>query len=370
MLAVCLSIAFYIGFPTQASDLTEKAETAETTEIPETTESLSVDEVWFTNDKLHITVADKDTGVSKTLELNLSEYAKSSDEIVSVQAVDNSGNKSNVLQFKNPYYKPETVSEKADATSEDDADSDTGNKTEKTESTETPTSNEESATESADSDGANPFTPEGAGKVVDNATEKDGKEFFSITTEDGNTFYLIVDRQRATDNVYLLNAVTENDLSSLAKPGDGTAAGAVPTPPAAVAPQPEITPAPDSEPETKPEPEAPPVTEKPAEKNGVLISITVIAIVLGGLGYYFIVIQNKNSDEDSDEDFDEDSDENSDESDDTDENDDENYDENYDELEEADDDDYDSYDNDNDDNYNNNNDKDGYDDNDGEGDYE
>jgi hypothetical protein len=32
----------------------------------------------------------------------------------------------------------------------------------------------------------NPFTPDGAGTVLDNATDGDGKEFFSIESADGN----------------------------------------------------------------------------------------------------------------------------------------------------------------------------------------
>jgi len=63
----------------------------------------------------------------------------------------------------------------------------------------------------------NPFTPSGTGTVADNATDGDGKEFFTIMTPDENTFYLVIDRQRGTENVYLLNAVTEADLLSLAK---------------------------------------------------------------------------------------------------------------------------------------------------------
>ena len=54
-----------------------------------------------------------------------------------------------------------------------------------------------------------PFTPDGTGTVVDNATDEDGKEFFTITTPSENIFYLVIDRQRTENNVYFLNAVTE-----------------------------------------------------------------------------------------------------------------------------------------------------------------
>ena len=56
---------------------------------------------------------------------------------------------------------------------------------------------------------SNPFTPNGTGTVVDNATDEDGKEFYTIQTADENVFYLVIDKQRGTENVYFLNAVTK-----------------------------------------------------------------------------------------------------------------------------------------------------------------
>ena len=58
-----------------------------------------------------------------------------------------------------------------------------------------------------------PFTTDGTGTVVDNATDEDGKEFFTITTPSENVFYLVIDRQRTENNVYFLNAVTEKDTA-------------------------------------------------------------------------------------------------------------------------------------------------------------
>ena len=64
----------------------------------------------------------------------------------------------------------------------------------------------------------NPFTPEGTGTVVDNATDGDGKEFFTITTPNENIFYLVIDRQRSGENVYFLNAVTDVDAPGIVVP--------------------------------------------------------------------------------------------------------------------------------------------------------
>lgn len=60
-----------------------------------------------------------------------------------------------------------------------------------------------------------PFTPGGQATVVDEATGEDGKLFYTFSTPEGNVFYLVIDSQREEDNVYFLNAVTEQDLLAL-----------------------------------------------------------------------------------------------------------------------------------------------------------
>ena len=64
-----------------------------------------------------------------------------------------------------------------------------------------------------------PFTPDGTGTVVDNATDEDGKEFYTITTADESVFYLVIDKQKTSENVYFLNTVTTDDLLPLAEQG-------------------------------------------------------------------------------------------------------------------------------------------------------
>ena len=75
----------------------------------------------------------------------------------------------------------------------------------------------EETTEPEETAEPNPFTPNGTGTVLDNATSEDEKEFYTIVTEDENVFYLVIDKQRDTENVYFLNAVTESDLMALAE---------------------------------------------------------------------------------------------------------------------------------------------------------
>ena len=123
----------------------------------------------------------------------------------------------------------------------------------------------------------NPFTPDGTGTVVDNATDQDGKEFFTIMAADESVFYLVIDRQRETENVYFLNAVTVADLMALAEP----------SPEAVPEPLPEPEPEPTTEPE-EPEPEP----EKSGGAGTLLLVLAVLAIG-GGAGWYFKIYRPK-----------------------------------------------------------------------------
>ena len=129
----------------------------------------------------------------------------------------------------------------------------------------------------------NPFTPAGTGTVIDNATDEDGKEFFTIMTPDENVFYLVIDRQREAENVYFLNAVTEKDLLALAEQSEETDENA------SVIPEtPTVTPSPEPEPTPEPTPE-------PEQGGGMGMMIFVVAVVLigGGAGYYFKIYRPK-----------------------------------------------------------------------------
>ena len=132
----------------------------------------------------------------------------------------------------------------------------------------------------------NPFTPEGTGTVVDNATDGDGKEFFTIMAADESVFYLVIDRQRETENVYFLNAVTVADLMALAEPS-----------PEAL---PEPLPEPEPEPATEPEPEP----EKSGGAGTLLLVLAVLALG-GGAGWYFKIYRPKQQAAAPGEDFDE-----------------------------------------------------------------
>ena len=55
----------------------------------------------------------------------------------------------------------------------------------------------------------------GQGSIVENTTDN-SKEFFTIMTENGATFYLVVDKNKTSENVYFLKSVDEVDLMKLA----------------------------------------------------------------------------------------------------------------------------------------------------------
>ena len=122
-----------------------------------------------------------------------------------------------------------------------------------------------------------PFTPDGMGTVVDNATDEDGKEFFTITTADEAVFYLVIDRQRSTENVYFLNAVTVSDLMALAEQDQEPEA-----------PPPVTEPDPEPEPDPAPEPEP----QKSGGAGMLLAALAVLALG-GGAGWYFKIYRPK-----------------------------------------------------------------------------
>jgi hypothetical protein len=272
---------------------TATAFAADTPEVAATptvtaTETLIVDDVWLTGDTLHIKVTDSTNGDNQTLELNLSDYAKPGDEFVTIQATDSTGRTSNAIQFKNPYYEPTTESEVGETSDSSGANANPANPTDVT--AEHNGAPSESSVSSGD--GAKPFTPDGAGSTIDNATSGDGKEFFTVETPDGNTFYLIVDRQRNSENVYLLNAVTEDDLSSLAKPGDGKPGSTTSAIETTATPTPIETLKPSAT------PEAPPAPAKSGGNTGLFGIIIVVLVVVGGAGYYFKIVRPKKAGDD------------------------------------------------------------------------
>ena len=159
--------------------------------------------------------------------------------------------------------------------------------------------------ESAVPDISKPFTPDGQATVVDLAYEGDGKMFYTFRTPAGNVFYLIIDRQRGTDNVYFLNAVTEYDLLALAESGKiapNVPESAIPTKP------PTTTANNNNGADENPGDPEKDVTPPPPKKsnNGLLIFLLIGAAVVGGVCYYIKIVRPKQQagmDDDEDDDI-------------------------------------------------------------------
>ena len=296
------------------------------------------------NDKLAVEASDDMSGVEAVYvddtrinslvngkgTVALKDYAGDGKE-VTVYAVDYSGNRSKEVKLDNPYYEepaqtqaassaaPQSSGGETQAAPSPSSNSASGNSESSqaaqipsTSQEETEASSESSATEdeteSAVPEGA--FTPEGTGTVLDSATEQeDDKQFYTITTADGNVFYLIIDGKRDSENVYFLNGVTEEDLLSLAQQDNGSEsaievvtcncaekceAGAVNTDcpvckndlngclgKVTEEPAPEETEQPEAE------------TEKSGGNTGMIIFLVIALVAAGGLGYYFKIVRPK-----------------------------------------------------------------------------
>jgi len=146
----------------------------------------------------------------------------------------------------------------------------------------------------------NPLTPDGTGTVVDNITNENGIEFFTITSAAGNVFFLVIDRQRNSENVYFLNAVTERDLMALAEES-GDDYWVISNAPPPIIPG-DTQPAPEIEPEPEPIPEPEPESGGGA---GMVILLIILALGGGAAGYYFKILRQKQQQADmGDHDFD------------------------------------------------------------------
>ena len=139
---------------------------------------------------------------------------------------------------------------------------------------------------------------DGTGSVTDSGTQTDvntGKQFVTVQTKSGKIFYLIIDHDKSTDNVFLLTEVTENDLLNFVE-GDGTNDGT-----AAASNTADNTTAaqngigqlePDNTDTTQPA-----TTPEPETSGGSgLILVVILVIGIGGAAFYFFKVKKRKSD--------------------------------------------------------------------------
>ena len=288
--------------------------------------------------------------------VTLKDYAKTGKE-VSVYALDYAGNRSETVKFDNPYYE-EPAAETQDGAPKEQStgtmqtmsagapssgtagtdtpddppastsggntsssgDSDNGNADQNSETADSGGGTNEEST-SAIPEGA--FTPDGSATVLDEAAgEADDKQFYTITTEAGNVFYLIIDGRRDTDNVYFLNGVTEADLMALAEKSDGgmsvipaadtctctekCEAGKVKT--ECPVCKNDLTGCAGKEAEpSEPEQAQQKEPQKDTGSMGTILFVVIALLAVGGIGYYVKIVRPKQQAADEDEDFEDDS---------------------------------------------------------------
>ena len=251
------------------------------------------------------------------LDIRIRDYVDRDEEEIFVYAVDFAGNRSRTVTVKNPNYTPPSSSQPATpppaATTPPATTTPPAASTPPPAAAAPPAASTPSAAPPAQPAQPRPesITPtDGTGTVIENSHRTpDEREFFTIDTEAGNTFYIVVDKQKTDRNVYLLSEVTEADLMGLARQSEPAPPPEPPAPPAAPEMRPQA-PAPELPPEQPPtEPEPQPEQEQPeAPKSGGNIGTIAIVIVLflavGGAGYYFKIVRPRQEmyyDEDEDE---------------------------------------------------------------------
>ena len=133
--------------------------------------------------------------------------------------------------------------------------------------------------------GGQAFTIPGNGDVLDDVTDN-SKEFYIITTENNNTFYLVIDKASTSRNVYMLSKVDENDLAEFIEDGNRTPVQPTPTPGASIIiQQPTIV---------------PPVVDLPSDpapaadtKVDTTKLVLIVGVLIAGAIVYFKVYKPK-----------------------------------------------------------------------------
>ena len=175
--------------------------------------------------------------------------------------------------------------------------------------TQSSTASSSVSSETSSGTSLKPLTPDGTGTVIDNVTNEDGKEFFTITTPSKHVFYLIIDRQKNAENVYFLDAVTDKDLLALAKSDNEDVSGSSSS---KTVSSPEVSSAPTASTPTASS------ASRPEKQNGSagIAAVAILAAVLVGAAVWFFKFRkpgkkDKNKPDPDDYDYTEDEDEES-----------------------------------------------------------
>lgn len=220
-----------------------------------------------------------------------------------LQVRDKAGNMSENYKLANPYYEnPKTnndtgsTTNNANSSGTDSTEGSTGQlpsdatASKPTSATGTVT---EHTSDTAPTDTADSTDTAQAGTNASGTTGESGKEFYTITTKGDKVFYLIVDKDKTSDNVYLLTEVGENDLLNF------TDSNAVTLPQNSAVtesalPDTSTLETGETEP-TEEESENPDKEDgKKAESNaGTYIMIVLVLLGVGGVYYYLKFIKGR-----------------------------------------------------------------------------
>ena len=250
---------------------------------------------------------------NNTLNVRL-QKADTSYEYFTLQAKDKAGNMSEIYKVGNPYYEnPDAVKENTEVSgTEQNAASlpADGTASKPTSATATVTEQENTGNETdteADT-GRVQGESSASGMTTGTVQDKGGKEFYTIKTKSDKVFYLIVDKDKTDENVYLLTEVGENDLLNFTDTNMVTlpqnqaiAESALPleTEKLTETPEPEVT----IIPEEKEEP------EKKSNNSGTILLMLLVLAGVCGAYYYWKFMKGRNTSFDYEEDEDDDEEE-------------------------------------------------------------
>ena len=134
---------------------------------------------------------------------------------------------------------------------------------------------------------ATPFSVAGNGQLLDDITDDDTKQFLTVQTKNGNTFFMVIDRSRNSENVYMLSLVDDRDLAEFLEEEEPEPAEEKP---AVIVEEP------------KPEPVQEEIQPEP-EKGGMGLGAVFTIILLGagcvGGYYYFRIWKPKREEEEA-----------------------------------------------------------------------
>ena len=249
---------------------------------------------------------------NNTLNVRL-QKADTSYEYFTLQAKDKAGNMSEIYKVGNPYYEnPDAVKENTEVSGTEQnatslpADGTASKPTSATATvTEHQTTNETATAPTEPENTGNETDTEAdtgrvqgessaSGMTTGTVQDKGGKEFYTIKTKSDKVFYLIVDKDKTDENVYLLKEVGENDLLNFTDTNMVTlpqnqaiAESALPleTEKITEIPEPEVT----IIPEEKEEP------EKKSNNSGTILLMLLVLAGVCGAYYYWKFMKGRNT---------------------------------------------------------------------------